>query len=518
MDSEKLLQAMNNPDFYPHRVKKVRMEQTHTAWVFLTGTRAYKVKKPVNFGFLDFSTLKKRKEFCTREVELNRELSDLYIGVEPLSKDDKGNLRLGGTEEDAIEYTVVMREIPQEDMMSVKMEEGKVYYETINELAQNIARFHKQAKTSGEITEQGSLESVRFNWEENFTQTENVRDVTIGKDDFAFIKGKIERFLSENAKAFRAREDEGMIRYCHGDLHSGNVFISDDKIHIFDRIEFNLRFACSDTAADLAFMTMDLDYHNNRGLSDFLLDRYLEYTGDWGMLRFHDFFRCYRAYVRGKVTGFMLSQNPSRPEEIKDKARSYFDLAGIYASTLFDKPKLMVFYGLPGTGKSFISARTRDFTNAVHLRSDLLRRGLAGVTYNQHHYADFGQELYSRGVSEKVYEGLRERSVRYLSQGQSVILDATYGKAERRRRLAETMGKLGIDTYFIRCQAPDDVVRERIESRDRKDPLSDATWDIYQKMKEGFEPEEHIDFSILQTDSRAESLETIVSKIINPSE
>lgn len=495
---ERILKAFADPGFYPRKVDEVRRTETHTAWVFLTGKRAYKIKKPVDFGFLDFSTLEKRKRFCEREVELNSELSDLYLGVEPITVDTQGNVKLGEDGE-PVEYAVVMKELPQEAMMSALLGKDEVNYGVINQLAKEIARFHKQAKTSVQITKEGSLESVRFNWEENFAQTEDVKDVTISAQDFDFIKQKIERFLSENEKKIRKREREGYIRYCHGDLHSGNIFVHEGKIHIFDRIEFNLRFACSDTSADLAFMTMDLDFHGHRDLSDFLLDRYLDETGDYGMLGFHDFFRCYRAYVRGKVIGFQLGQNPENPEEIKERASAYFDLAKLYASTLFAKPRLIVFYGLPGTGKSLMASRTRNWTNAVHIRSDILRRVLAGVSLDEHHYASFGKDLYSPEMSRRVYETLKDKARSYLAQNQSLIIDATCGKQKERTELKETGEKLEVEVHFIRCEASDEKVKGWIEQRKESDKQSDATWEIYTNMKDKFEPEGKLPYHVLRT-------------------
>jgi aminoglycoside phosphotransferase family enzyme/predicted kinase len=512
---EKILEAFSKPGFYPHDVGTIRRAETHTAWVFLTGERAYKIKKPVNFGFLDFSTLDRRKTFCEREVQLNSEISDLYLGVEPVRLDADGDIHLGGEGNQIIEYAVVMKELPQEAMMSHLLARDEVGYEIINKLAKETAAFHKNAKTSPEITRQGSLESVRFNWEENFSQTQDVRDVTISSGDFDFIKNKVEGFITENEGEFRKREADGMIKYCHGDLHSGNIFVHNGKIHIFDRIEFNLRFACSDTAADLAFMTMDLDFHGKRNLSDFLLDRYLDHNGDYELLRFHDFFRCYRAYVRGKVIGFQLSQNPENPEEIAQRAKAYFDLARLYASTLSSRPRLMVFYGLPGTGKSLMASRTRDWTNAVHIRSDVVRRVLARVSLDNHHYAAFGKDLYSPETSSKVYESLKDKARAYLVNKQSLIIDATYSREADRAALSRIGEELGAEVDFLRCEATDEQVKNWIEQRRAKDLQSDATWEIYTRMKSSFEFRKGSNYHILKTGRDPEDMDKDVHRFLS---
>lgn len=510
---EKILDAFSQPGFYPHETSEIRRAETHTAWVFLTGERAYKIKKPVNFGFLDFSTLKLRKEFCQKEVELNRELSGLYLGVEPVTLDSEGNPVLGGKGE-AVEYVVVMKELPQEAMMSRLLSENKVGYEVINRLAHEVARFHTNARTSPEITGEGSLASVRFNWEENFAQTEDVRDVTVPAETFELIKQRIGDFIREKEEDFHKREQEGRIRYCHGDLHSGNIFVHQGKIEIFDRIEFNLRFACSDTAADLAFMTMDLDFHKKRELSDFLLDRYLDETGDYGLLKFHDFFRCYRAYVRGKVIGFLLGQNPADPEEIKERARSYFRLARLYASTLDSRPRLIVFYGLPGTGKSYMAQRTRDWSNAVHIRSDILRRVLGGASLDEHHYAGFEADLYSPEISKKVYDALARRVKLYLQERQSLIIDATCHRAADREKLKQAAEETGACAFFIRCEAPEEKIKTWIAERKTRDIQSDATWEIYRTMKERFEPENQMPHFTLLTGRAPEVMDVDVQRII----
>lgn len=507
---------MTNPGFYPHKTNDVRKAETHTAWVFLTGSHAYKVKKPVNFGFLDFSTLEKRKEFCEKEVNLNKQLSDLYLRVDTITREKDGSLALSGDGE-TVEYVVVMKELPQEALMSTLLAKGKVNYAVVDGLAQEIARFHGSAPTSEEITREGALESVRFNWEENFLQTEGVRDVTLSKKTFDDIKDAVNEFIHDKEDDFRQREAAGMIKYCHGDLHSGNIFIHDGKINIFDRIEFNLRFACSDTAADLAFMTMDLDFHGRRDLADFLLMRYLDASGDYGILKFHDFFRCYRAYVRGKVIGFQLGQNPENPEEIKSRASAYFDLARLYASSLSSKthkPRLIVFYGLPGTGKTYLAARTRDWTNTAHVRSDIIRRVLADASLDEHHYAGFGADLYTAEMSKKVYDYLRSQAKAYLSQNQSLIVDATFHKEKDRVEMKKVADDLGVDVHFIRCQASDEKVKEWIERRKGIDLQSDATWEIYERMKTSFEPEGSFPHEIIVTGRDPGQMDADVRRIL----
>lgn len=245
---ENIVKEFETPQIYPHPVKYIKKIETHCSWVFLTGEYAYKIKKPVNYGFLDFSTADKRKYYTVREYELNRELSpEIYLGVVKIGFKD-GKLNLQG-EGDILEYALKMKEMPQESIMRNLLQKDMVSLKEVHRLIEKIASFHEKAETSGEIKKEGSLATVKFNWRENFDQTEGFIDVTIDGTTYHKVKQIIENFMESQQELFIKREEEGKIRFCHGDLHSGNIFIYEGIPYIFDRIEFNLRFACSDTAA-----------------------------------------------------------------------------------------------------------------------------------------------------------------------------------------------------------------------------------------------------------------------------
>jgi aminoglycoside phosphotransferase family enzyme len=294
----------------------------------------YKVKKAVDFGFLDFTTLEKRRFFCEKELELNRRLcDDMYLEVVPINRSNIIKIKGDGA---PIEYAVKMKRMPQERMMGNLLKENKVDNKLIDEIAKVIAEFHSKAETNRRISEFGSLAIIETNWKENFDQTSEFVGKTISTEDFETIHERIDNFTRKNVSLFQKRMAEGRVRDCHGDIHSGNIFVT-DRIYIFDAIEFNERFRYSDVASDVAFLAMDLDFKERTDLSNFFVKRYVEYSGDQELMRLLPFYKCYRAYVRGKVVSFKL-KDPSINREEKSaamkEAKTYFKLATTYTKTL----------------------------------------------------------------------------------------------------------------------------------------------------------------------------------------
>lgn len=330
----KVVEALLKTDSYPEETNKIELIQTHISFVFVTDNFVYKVKKAVNFGFLDFSTLENRYLYCRKELEINRRLCpQIYLEVVPLNQKIKIKIKGEGK---IIEYALKMKRLPQERIMTLLLKEGKVYKETIDEIAKVISQFHVNAQTNLEISQFGTIKIIKTNWDENFSQTTKYIDQTIPKITFEFIQTKINTFIEKNRALFEDRIANNRIRDCHGDLHSGNIFIT-DQICIFDAIEFNDRFRYSDIAADVAFLSMDLDFQQRPDLSNYFLERYLVYSQDKKLMQLLTFYKCYRAYVRGKVISFKLNDTNIKQTEktsaIKD-AQAYFKLANEYAKSL----------------------------------------------------------------------------------------------------------------------------------------------------------------------------------------
>ncbi|MFQ6121863.1 MAG: gluconokinase [Dehalococcoidales bacterium] len=324
-------QALLDPKAYPEPLQKVELVQTQMSFVFLTDDYVYKVKKPVNLGYLDYTTLDKRQFYCQREVELNRRLcTDVYLGVVPITK-HKGRILID-TQGKAMEYAVKMRRLPQEAMMDVLLAKDKVSLQMIAGVAEKVAEFHQKAETNASISAFGELDIITKNTDENFTQTEKYIGNTISREKYQRIKAYTSRFIKENASLFRQRRVDGRIRDCHGDLHAAHICFY-DGICIYDCIEFNDRFRYCDVASEVAFLAMDLDHYGRADLSHSFVNAYVDRSQDKELMELLDFYKCYRAYVRGKVESFKLD-DPHIPPEEKTRvlaiAKSYFELAESY--------------------------------------------------------------------------------------------------------------------------------------------------------------------------------------------
>jgi aminoglycoside phosphotransferase family enzyme len=334
LDQNQIVEALLRPDSYEEETGKIEFIQTHISFIFLTKDFAYKVKKAVDFGFLDFTTLEKRRIFCEKELLINRRLCrDMYLDVVPITK--SSIIRIKGNGE-IIDYAVKMKRISEEKIMSRLIEKGRVDKKIINRIARIIAEFHSKAENNKRIDKFGSLSIIKINWNENFKQTLAFINKTISLKSYQIIHDKVIKFMKKNYVILKKRVIDKKIRDCHGDIHSGNIFIDDD-IYIFDAIEFNERFRYSDCASDIAFLAMDLDFKNRKDLSIFLIKKYIKYSHDGELEKILIFYKCYRAYVRGKVISFKLNDSNmdnKGKEEAKKEASAYFNLATHYAKKL----------------------------------------------------------------------------------------------------------------------------------------------------------------------------------------
>jgi len=334
MVQKQVVEALMKPEAYDEDPGHIELVQTHISFVFLTQNFVYKVKKAVNLGFLDFTTLEKRRFFCEKELELNRRLcGDMYLEVVPINRSNVIKIKGEG---ETVEYAVKMKRIPQEKMLSRLLEENKVDEKLVGRIAKIIADFHSKAETNKRISEFGSLAIIETNWKENFEQTEEFVGKSISLKDFKQIQERVEDFLKRNTSLFEKRIADGRVRDCHGDIHSGNIFVA-DRVYIFDAIEFNERFRYSDVVSDVAFLAMDLDFKERTDLSSFFIGNYVKYSGDRELTELLPFYKCYRAYVRGKVVSFKLNDPNVSVKEKKaavKEAKAYFKLASAYAKIL----------------------------------------------------------------------------------------------------------------------------------------------------------------------------------------
>jgi aminoglycoside phosphotransferase family enzyme/predicted kinase len=489
----RLVTDLLRPEAYPHPVREVSLIQTHISYLLLTGGYVYKVKKPVDFGFLDFTTLEKRRHFCGEEVRLNRRLSpDVYLGVVEIRRDASGRCAVEG-EGETVEYAVKMRELPQEAALSALLEAGKANEGMIERLAQLVAGFHLSAATDEEIAAYGRLEKVRFSIDENFAQTEGYIGRTIPGEGWRALKGYSDAFMEERSALFEERVSRAKIRDCHGDLHTQNVYFTDGQIYVLDGIEFNRRFRFLDTTADLAFLLMDLDFRGFPRYCNRLLNTYLQFTNDYHLLGLLDFYRVYRAYVRGKIASFeydMPELEPARRNEVRERAAAYFRLAMGYAVRPA-RPLLVATTGLIGSGKSYIARRLAERLGAVVVRSDAVRKVLVGAAPTESMRAPYGAGIYGADMTGRVYEEMLSEARFGLEAGWPVVLDATYGRASQRAAVVGFAQREGWPLLFVHCGCRDEVIRERLLERAARRGVSDAGPELLDKVRSSFEqPEE----------------------------
>jgi aminoglycoside phosphotransferase family enzyme len=335
MDIPSLQKALLRPEIYPDHPQVVEFIETHISLLFLTGNHVYKLKKPVDFGFLDFTSLEKRKLFCEQEVKLNRRLSpDIYLAVVRITQE--GNrISLDGKGE-LVEYAVKMKQIPEEFLMDKLLKRRQVTPKMIEAVSEKLVKFYFNAETNDLIRGFAKPERVKQDTDENFEQTEKYIDVTIPRQVYEEVRSKTNEFLETKREIFYQRIASDRIRDCHGDLRLEHIFYG-EEIAIFDCIEFNERFRYTDTAADIAFLAMDLDYHDRQDLSEHLIRAFIGESGDHELVDVLDFYKCYRSYVRGKVESFRLD-DPNIPEREKTqalkRAQKYFSLAHRYAQRI----------------------------------------------------------------------------------------------------------------------------------------------------------------------------------------
>jgi aminoglycoside phosphotransferase family enzyme/predicted kinase len=490
MPHPKLIDAMSRPDFYPHRPSSVEVIQTHISFIFIAGDYVYKVKKVVDFGFLDFTTLEKRKFYCGEELRLNRRLAlDYYLEVVEITEDTSGNIVMGPRGK-IIEYAVKMRRLPEAKMLKRLLSERKVAFSDMERVARRVADFHRQAETGGRIDENGGLNVIRKNQDENFEQTGKYIGLTIPEDKYRFIQSFINDFMDRNRALFERRVKEQRIRDCHGDLHIEHICLA-DGIVIFDCIEFNERFRFGDVAAEVAFLAMDLDFNGYPEHARAFVDAYVRCSGDMELTQLLNFYRAYYAYVRGKVISFRLDDRAIEEKdrkEAKNLASRYFDLTYTYAARP-ERKTLILTAGLMGTGKSVLASNLASRLDADLIRMDVVRKEMLHIAPTEHRYENFGKGIYSEEVSRQVYNRALEAAASKLREGKSVIIDASFKNRTERRRAAQIAEELQADFFILECSLPDRLITKRLAARmSEKGEVSDGRTDILEAQKRDFEP------------------------------
>ncbi|MFH1662889.1 MAG: AAA family ATPase, partial [Chloroflexota bacterium] len=462
-----MVRGLMQPQAYPEPTKRVRLGQTQMSFVFLTDNFAYKVKKPVDLGYLDYSTIEKRLHFCNKELELNRRLCEnTYLEVVNITR-RQDSFCINGDGE-TVDYAVKMRRLPADRMMDALLEDEGVSEDMISRLAEIIAAFHKSAATNGEISAFGNIDSINRNNDENFSQTQDYIGRTISRNQFKQLAEYSRSFIRENSNLFEKRASEDFIRDCHGDLHTAHICF-ENGICIYDCIEFNDRFRYGDTASEVAFLAMDLDHHGRADLSRSFVNKYIAFSGDEGLRKLLTFYKCYRAYVRGKVACFKLD-DPYITADERDKALQgaigYFNLSYSYVKL----PKtLFITTGLVGSGKSAISQALAKRLGLAVISSDVTRKKLANIWIKERRFEDFNTGIYSPEFSRKTYDALFSKAKGILSADGSVIIDASFIKAEEREKAKIIAEETGARFFVRECELEEELTRQRLTQRLQQD-------------------------------------------------
>jgi len=475
MDLTDLIALLSRPEAYPHPAAAVEVRQTHISAVFLAGDFVYKVKKPVDLGFLDFTTLEKRRHFCDEETRLNRRLAPgVYLGVVPVTSDGVE------TSGEVVEWAVRMARLPDEASLRWHVRHGEVTTQQIEALAARIAEFHRAAEASERTAAFGRFEVVAGNARENFEQSRNQVGATVHRDVFDRLEALTEEALTRLRPLIEARAARGVPRDTHGDLRLEHVYLLPDGLAIIDCVEFSERFRYADPVADAAFLVMDLLAEGRPDLGWTFADAYLAASGDEVGRRLLPFYVAYRAAVRGKVQG-MKAGEPEVPAAERATARKRSAAFWLLALGQLEEPArrpcLVLVGGLPGTGKSTLARGLAADGGFEVIRSDVVRKELAvGVS---------GETLYSPEWIERTYAECLRRAEGLLAQGRRVIVDATFREGQWRDLFLAAARGLGTPGLLLICEAPPEMVRQRLAAR-TGDP-SDADWAVYQKTAAAWE-------------------------------
>jgi hypothetical protein len=484
-----LQRAMMEPGFYPHRPERVEMRQTHASWVFLVGDLAYKIKKPVRFPFLDYASLEKRKHFCEEENRINQRLAPgVYLGVVPIYQRGEGFCL--GPSGKVVEYAVLMRRLKQDRMLDALVEKRAVTASMIEALAERLARFHALAECQSVPPGVGTPSQITRMVEENLAEIDSACEATIESWEKKAIEDFFRAFLSANRALFEKRVQEGRLRDGHGDLRCEHVSMN-SEILIYDAIEFDPMLRSGDVALEISFLAMDLEAHGAPDLAQRLVKHYALITNDPDILGLLPFYKTYRATVRGKVETLKSQEKDVAPEEREIamlRARAHFRLAYRYTWERLS-PGMVIFCGLPGTGKTTLARRLGERSGFGVLSSDRVRKELAGIEPGERRRVGIGEDIYSEPWTETTYRKMIQSAESYLQSGQGVLLDATFLKADYRALCIELATRLRLPLLFIECRAAREAVQERLRRREEagKD-LSDATWSIYLELERAFAP------------------------------
>lgn len=490
-DAPDLVADLLRPEAYPPpRPAEVTLLTTHISWVFVTDREVWKLKRPVDYGFVDYTTLERRRHFCEQEVALNRRLApDVYLGVVPVTLERGRHTFVAGGP--AVEYAVRMRRLPADASADALLAASALTLEHLERLAARLSRFYAEQPP---VTAGDAASAIAANVAENFDQARSFVDRFVSASTLHAVRTWQEGWLRERGNRFRRRQRRGRVRDGHGDLRLEHIYFESPTGPpiVIDAVEFSERFRVADVAADVAFVAMELEARGRRDLAEGFLAAFARETEDDDLYGVIDFYLSYRAWVRAKVAALVAtdaSTPPAKAARKASEARALFALAESYTRERRQAPPVIAVGGLVGAGKSTLAAALGRALAVPVLASDRIRKSLAGVAPT----ARAPETAYTAAFSARTFHELLRRAEVVVGSGRGIVLDATFGSRDLRRRVRDLARRHGRPFRFVEVQCDEATLRERLRERSRGPSVSDATEALLPTMRRRFEQVTELD-------------------------